>query len=77
MCTNVVYVHYMDALGGIEYVVYIRSDGHTCICVHSANMVNPCRTCAVRVTVLGVCICPSVTTILAGYEVGKERYQRL
>ena len=42
-------------------------------------VVNPRRACAARVTVLGLCVCVSVTTFSAATrnETAKKRYQRV
>ena len=47
---------------------------------HTAtDVVNPRRACAARVTVLGLCVCLSVTTFSAATrnETAKKRYQRV
>ena len=43
------------------------------------HIINPRRACAARVTVLGLCVCLSVTTFSAATrnETAKKRYQRV
>ena len=63
----------------------MESGGHTrvhgwlvCCCVFYL-FINPRRACAARVTVLGLCVCVSVTTFSAATrnETAKKRYQRV
>ena len=55
--------------------MYIHVAGYTC----TPGVINPWRACAARVTVLGLCVCLSVTTFSDATcnETAKKRYQRV
>ena len=65
----------------------ISSAGNTINCISILPLINPRRACAARVTVVVLCVCPSVRPSVClfvhdysrttGYEAAYERYQHL
>ena len=53
------------------------TENHGCDLHRARGVINPRLTCAVRVTVLGLCVSVHGYSGTTGYEVAYERYQRL
>ena len=86
VCCTILYVQYCKYITG-NTCTYVHTGNAHITCTHLRQLINPQRACAARVTVVVLCVCPSVRLSVClfvhdysrttGYEAAYELYQHL